>query len=267
MNQQPSVNGVAIPQAAIAAEMQNHPAASPDAAWSEAARALAVREMLLQEARRRGLEPAATADDDDGRALTEEDALIDRLLDAEITVPDADEETCRRYYANNLQRFRTPELFEAAHILLPASPDRRVDYADAIRDAEALIAVLQQRPEAFAELAKARSACPSAAVGGSLGQVARGQTVPEFETFLFALEPGQLCPVPVKSRYGVHVLRLDRRIEGRQLPFEAVRERVADYLRTACWQRAVSQFITLLAEDAVVEGVELHGPDGPIRPH
>ena len=39
MNGQPSVNGVAIAEAAIAAEMQNHPAASAEAARSEAERA------------------------------------------------------------------------------------------------------------------------------------------------------------------------------------------------------------------------------------
>ena len=70
------------------------------------------------------------------------------------------------------------------------------------------------------------SACPSAAQGGHLGQISRGQTVPEFETFLYNLEVGQICPVPVKTRFGYHVLRLDRRIEGRQLPFEAVSDRI-----------------------------------------
>lgn len=262
MNQPPSVNCVAIPEAAIATEMQNHPAASPDAAWAEAARALAIREMLLQEARRQGLEATPAAVDDD-RHRIEDDVLIDRLLEAAIVVPEADAETCGRYYENNLRRFRTPDLFEASHILLSAAPDNRVAYQEAIRDAEALIAGLQERPDAFAEIARARSACPSAALGGSLGQVTRGQTAPEFETFLFALENGQLCPVPVKTRYGVHVLRLDRRIDGRQLPFEVVHDRIADYLRTACWQRAVSQYITILAGDAVIEGVDLAGPSLP----
>ena len=49
----------------------------------------------------------------------------------------------------------------------------------------------------LAELAQQLSACSSAAQGGNLGQISRGQTVPEFETFLFNLEPGQICPVPV----------------------------------------------------------------------
>ena len=57
------INGASIPQAAILAEAQNHPAATPDAALSAAAEALAVRELLLQEARRTGerLRPAFAA--------------------------------------------------------------------------------------------------------------------------------------------------------------------------------------------------------------
>ena len=47
-----SVNGVAISREEIAKETQNHPASKPMEAWLAAAHALAVRELLLQEARR-----------------------------------------------------------------------------------------------------------------------------------------------------------------------------------------------------------------------
>ncbi|NQW08411.1 MAG: peptidylprolyl isomerase [Alphaproteobacteria bacterium] len=256
-----SVNDVVIAERVIAAEMQNQPAASPEAAWTEAARALAIRELLLQEARRQGMNPSRQPETD-GSRLTEEETLIDRLLDAEITMPDADEDACRRYYGNNRQRFRSPDLFEAAHILLPASPDDRMAYDAAVQQAEGLIATLQVRPGDFTVLAQRHSACPSAAQGGRLGQVARGQTVPEFETFLCGLDAGQLCPVPVKTRYGAHVLRLDHRIEGRELPFELVWERVASYLRETCWRQAVAQYIDLLAGQADMQGIDLGGSRG-----
>ena len=50
------VNGVEITPEAIAAEIQHHPAPDAETAWVEAARALVVRELLLQEASRIGLE-------------------------------------------------------------------------------------------------------------------------------------------------------------------------------------------------------------------
>ena len=79
----------------------------------------------------------------------------------------------------------------------------------------------------LADLARELSDCPSGTQGGNLGQVSRGSTVPELETFLYNLEDGQLCPVAVESRYGFHVVRLDRKLPGRDLPFETVAARIA----------------------------------------
>ena len=47
-----SVNGKVIPREVIAREVQNHPAEKPILAWQAAARALVVRELLLQESER-----------------------------------------------------------------------------------------------------------------------------------------------------------------------------------------------------------------------
>ena len=257
------INEVTIPPAAILTEAQNHPAETPEAALDAAAEALAVRELLLQEARRQGL-ATATQVDDKGRSETEEDALIRDLLARNVTVPEADEITCRRYYDNNNERFRSPDLFEAAHILFSAAQSDAEAYGKAVTEAEQVIAVLQKDPGAFAGLARRLSACTSAQNEGRLGQVARGDTVAEFETFLLNLEEGQLCPVPVRSRYGVHVLRLDRRIDGKQLPFEAVHDRIADYLQMASWQRAIAQFIRILAGDAKISGVAIDAAPTPL---
>ena len=53
-----AVNGVVVPRESIARETQNHPADKPIDAWQAAARALVIRELLLQEARRLELAPA-----------------------------------------------------------------------------------------------------------------------------------------------------------------------------------------------------------------
>lgn len=258
-----SVNDVAIPPAAIAAEAQNHRAENPDQALGAAAQALVVRELLLQRAQQIGLKPQPIADPD-GRRETDEEALVRQLLDREVSTPDADEATCRRYFDNNRQRFRSPDLFEAAHILLAADPADEPAYTAATERATAIIATLESEPSKFPDMARAHSDCTSATQGGNLGQVAKGETVPEFETFLFNLDNGQLCPVPVKSRYGVHVLRLDRRIPGRELPFEQVRDRIAGYLSEASWRRAVTQYIRLLAGQADIRGIAIDGARSPL---
>lgn len=50
----------------------------------------------------------------------------------------------------------------------------------------------------------------SAAQGGSLGFFGRGQMVPEFESYAFKLEPGELSPV-FETTYGFHILQVDER--------------------------------------------------------
>jgi peptidyl-prolyl cis-trans isomerase C len=59
-------------------------------------------------------------------------------------------------------------------------------------------------------------------------------------------------------------VRLDRRIEGRQLPFELVHRRIAEYLDEAVRRRALQQYVSILAGRAQVTGVELAGANGPL---
>lgn len=247
-----AVNGVVIPPEAVDAEAQYHPAPSLDEARRQAAEALVVRELLLQEAARQGI------------AGDTPEASIAALLDAAVAVPAADEAACRRYYDNNRRRFRSPDLFEAQHILIAAAPDDEEARAAATRTALTLLARLGQDAEAFAALAREHSDCPSKDQGGHLGQVTRGSTVPEFETYLCSLEEGELCPVPVESRYGVHVVRLLRRESGRDLPYETVRATIGDYLRDHAWHMGVRQYIQVLAGTARLEGIAIAAASSPL---
>ncbi len=251
-----SVNGVAIPRAAIARETQNHPAAKPIEAWQRAARALVIRELLLQEARRLAIAPEP-ADLGEGRRETDDEALVRQLVEQAVQVPEADEATCRRYYERNIGRFRSPDLHEVAHILIPAGED-----AEAL--AGALLLRLAQEPAAFPALAAAHSACPSGRVGGSLGQIGPGQTVPEFEAALAALPVGRVAPEPVRSRYGLHLVRLDRSLPGRQLPFELARPLIESYLADRVRMVAERQYVSLLAGRAAIEGVSIEAAPTPL---
>ncbi|NOT41678.1 MAG: peptidylprolyl isomerase [Alphaproteobacteria bacterium] len=251
-----SVNGQQIGEPEILAEMQYHPAPSRDAAYAEAAEALVVRELLLQRAAAAGLAWAATPEGEEG--------AIEALLARELKLPEADPTAVRRYFDNNGAKFRSPDLFEASHILYLAPREDAEAQARARTSAERTLAILKADPAVFGKIAKAESACASAGEGGRLGQVAAGDTAPEIDTFLQALEDGQLCPVPVETRYGVHVLRLDRRIPGRAFAFEEVQDQIARDLAANAWRRAVSGYIALLAASARVNGIEIRTAVTPL---
>lgn len=259
-----TVNGIAIAHHLISREAQNHPAPKPIDAWRAAARALAVRELLLQEARRLGLSPAPIADDE-GRRETDEEALVRGVVETEITTPVPDEAPCRRYYERNTSRFSSADIFEAAHILIAARRDQGEAFAAARERAAAILAQLRDAPGQFEALAAAHSDCPSRTRGGNLGQITTGATTPEFERALLKMGPGEIGPV-VESRYGFHIIRLERRIAGALLPFEVVHARIAAYLAKRSQRLAIAQYVARLASRAKLTGVDLPTA-GDLRVH
>jgi peptidyl-prolyl cis-trans isomerase C len=186
--------------------------------------------------------------------------MIRALIEREVKTPVADASACRRYYDLNRRRFRSADIFEVSHILFAARKDDAPSFDRARAAANTALELLAREPERFAELARAQSTCPSAAAGGNLGQITAGETTPEFEAAMKDLEPGAMTEHPVETRYGLHIIRLERKIAGRELPFELVRERVADYLADRVHRIAVAQYVARLAGRAVIEGVALPMP-------
>lgn len=258
-----SVNGILIPEADILAEAQHHPAESPGKALRAAAQALVVRELLLQEATRQNLN-ANSRTDTVGPAETEQDAAVRLLVEQEIHVPQSTESECRRYFDNNRHRFTSEPIYEARHILLPAAASDAVKRERAEAKAKNIITDLKNGTISFSEMAREFSACPSSQQGGNLGQLTSGTTVAEFEAALETMAEGELRPEPVATPFGFHVVELERKIDGVQLPFEQVKERIAAWLEAASWSRAVSQYVGILAGAAEIKGVELAVSDGPL---
>jgi peptidyl-prolyl cis-trans isomerase C len=257
-----SVNGTVIPREIIAREVQNHPAPRPIEAWHSAARALVVRELLRQEAMRLGVEEPPLMDDE-GRTETDEEAAIRGLISREVATPLPDDVTCRRFYAANTHRFRSPTLYQAAHILLAAAKDDRPSRSVVRQDADSILASLRADPSAFAALARERSDCRTSAVeAGSLGQFSRGETVAELEHGLDRMQDGDLAII--ETRYGFHVVRLDRRIEGHQLPFDKVRDRIAAWLMETVERKALAQYVSILAGRADIAGLTLASASSPL---
>ena len=90
-----------------------------------------------------------------------------------------------------------------------------------------------------------------------MGQVRPGDLAPEVEAALLALSPGHISAVPVASRFGVHILRLDHRIAPQVVPFEAVEVRICDRLAARAWTTAAARYVAGLARGAKIEGLVL----------
>lgn len=252
-----TVNGVLITPDQINAEVQYHRAKSLPEAKYAAMQALVVRELLIQRAVSLGLSNARNA------AEMPEQA-IEALLEAEIDAPEPSKEECRRYYANNRDKFTTAPLFEASHIFYPAPVDDKQARKNARERAEAALRRIAENPRLFESIAHAESACSSAREGGFLGQIGKGQTLPAFESALMKMKEGEISDAPVETEVGYHLIKVHKRAEGRPLPEDVALEWVAEYLKRKAWQRAFRHYIEHLAAEAKISGFRIKGSDTPL---
>lgn len=252
-----TVNGLHITIEQINEEVQYHPAETLVDAKNDAMRALVIREILIQEAVRQGL-------CERDNAVSNAEAVIEELLKREIDIPEADVNICKHYYESNQNRFYTAPLFEVSHIFFPAPPGDTEARHKARHKAKNVLAQLTEQPALFEKMAKEYSACESAKQGGHLGQITKGQTVPAFEAALNKMQAGELSAAPVESEVGFHIIKVHEREDGRLLPFENVKDWIADFLKQQSWQRGVSQYIQILAGNADISGYQLKSSDTPL---
>ena len=151
------------------------------------------------------------------------------------------EEDLQKAYAQDIERYTTPEQRRASHVLIRVAegPDS---------DAKALQKIQELRKQLvsgadLAVLAKKHSEDPgSATKGGDLGYVTRnGSMVKEFEDVLFGLKKGELSQ-PVRTSYGYHLIKLVDLKPLARKSYKEVRADIESALRT---HKAEEQFYEL----------------------
>lgn len=250
------VNGVEITPKAIAQELQYHPAESQREATFFAVQALVIAELLRQKAQELGIEVQAQEGESAAEATTR------AVLEQEVQTPEISTEQIERYYQSNPKKFTTPPLVSVRHILIAADPEDEIERSQKMEIAQSLIKELQQGAN-FAQLAAVHSACPSKQHGGELGQLSKGQTVPEFERSILRLPLG-LSTAPIESRYGYHIVDIQQRVEGELLPLHLLKERISQELSQRVWHKGVAQYLQLLVAEATIEGIVLNGAESPL---
>lgn len=136
----------------------------------------------------------------------------------------------------------------ARHILIKTS--------EVVNDAEArrrLTGIKERLDNGgdFEELARSNSQDLSAAKGGDLGWLYPGDTVPEFEKVMNALEPGKVSE-PVQSPFGWHLIQVvERRVEDVSTERQRAAARLA--LRERKAEEVYQDWVRQLRDRAYVE--------------
>jgi peptidyl-prolyl cis-trans isomerase C len=190
---------------------------------------------------------------------------IEDLLAQSLRIPEPSDEACRRHYAAHAARYRVGERARVRHILFAVMPGTDV-VALRGRAEAALLEVRSHdgQGDPFAQVARTLSNCPSGQDGGDLGWLTAQDCAPEFAREIFGQSEVGVLPRLVHSRFGLHVVEVQQREPGREQTFESVHGAVAMTLRQQTYVTALRQYLSLLAGQAVIEGVELDAADTPL---
>jgi len=195
--------------------------------------------LLIQEAKNRGLEQ--DKDVLEQIKKTTEQILVQSLIEKEIIgkVKVEDQEALT-YYEENKNNFITKEQVYLYNIL--------VETEEVAKD---ILEKLKAGGD-FIEIAKEKSTGPSAAQGGDLGYISKGDLIPEIENDVFALEIGSISDI-IKSQYGFHILKVTDKKPEVLKTFEEVKEEIVKTLLSTKQKEAFDNLLEELKSQVTIE--------------
>ena len=183
------------------------------------------RELLLQEANKRGI----TQRDDVQEQLEQArlNVLAGAVFEDYVRTHGASDEELRKQYEKIKAQFGNGKEYHVRHILVEKGAD-----------AKALIAKIKAGAK-FEDVAKAQSKdTGSAANGGDLDWANSSSYVPEFSAAMTNLKKGQMTDTPVKTQFGWHIIELVDTRDAKIPSFEEVKPQLQQMMMgDQGWQR------------------------------
>lgn len=181
---------------------------------------------------------------------------IFNIVTADVTVT---EDEVKQYYEDNKNTFfLVPVMVKASHILamFPWVEDNSEETEEGKEEALKKIKMVEDKlnnGEDFEGLARQYSDdSTSAASGGDLDYISKGQMIEEFEEALFSMDVGEVSEI-VKTQYGFHIIKATDRQEEYIQKFDEVEESINTYLLDLYKMQEWEDFIFLLIEEVNIE--------------
>jgi len=219
------VNGKSIPKAQLDKLVQRSGQPDNQQVRDQAREMLVTRELILQEADKRGVIQNEMVREQLEQARM--GVLIAAVFEDFVEKEGVAEADLKAAY-DTVKLQYTGKEYHVEHILVEKESD-----------AKAIIAQLKGGAN-FEDLAKAKSIDPgSAKNGGDLGWVSDKALVPEFSKAMVQLKNGQITDKPVKSQFGWHIIKM---IDVRDVKAPSMEE-IKDQLKQMImadknWQKA-----------------------------
>jgi parvulin-like peptidyl-prolyl isomerase len=135
------------------------------------------------------------------------------------------EKELKNYYDSNKEEFQEKEKVHARHILVKSDEEAK----GVIGELKSLKG--EKLKGKFAELAMAKSTCPSGPKGGDLGYFSQGQMVPEFNDKAFSMKVGTITDKPVQTQHGYHVIYLEDKKPSSTRKYDEVKPYIEQRLK------------------------------------
>ena len=203
----------------------------------------------------------------------EEEIKLKKFVDS-IAMVSIGEAEAKKYYDENIDKFKFPKRVRASHILISTNADlikadlqrtnksitenelaKKVEEAlsAAKEHAEKLQKQVKNNPSSFAKVAKENSQDPASAVrGGDLGFFAKDEMVEAFANKAFELAPNTISEV-VETPYGYHIIMVTDRTEAGTLSFEQSKKDIINYLESQDKVDILKNKIEALRKEAKIE--------------
>ena len=175
--------------------------------------------------------------------------IKDKLQAALAAVTD---EAVKAYYDGNPKEFTQPAGRLASHILVrvPEGASEAIK-TDARAKAEGIRKALLEGAD-FAKLAAEVSDCMSRSRGGELGVIPRGREAKSFEDAVYGQKIGEIGEV-VESPVGFHVIKVTGEQAEKSIPFDEVKDRLANMLKSRAQQDVTAAYMTELRNKATIK--------------
>jgi peptidyl-prolyl cis-trans isomerase D len=149
----------------------------------------------------------------------------DYLAEVEVTDQEIEE-----FYQLHQDDYREPKKVHARHILFRISENAKTAEIQEILDRAKKVLDLARKGDNFAELARKYSDDSTASKGGDLGYFKSGDMVKPFADSAFSLNKGEISDL-VRTRFGVHIIKVEDIKEEAVKPLAAVKETVRQSLK------------------------------------
>ena len=152
----------------------------------------------------------------------------------------------KEFYEKNSDKFVQEATLHARHILVESEEDAQ-KIIDTLKSLQGK--ALQEK---FIALAKEKSTGPSAPNGGDLGTFKKGQMVPTFSEAVWALEEGKITTKPVKTRFGYHVIYLEKKNPASKVAYNDVKPQIIATLKQKQFTAKIQEMAKELKKKATI---------------